>query len=72
MSANRLPDYLDPIQQAATDACSFVEGLAKNDFLADNFSCSPTLRPNWYPSLAITEKKLLDMSNTQILVMDLR
>lgn len=31
----RLPDYLDHIQQAATDACSFVEGLAKSDFLAD-------------------------------------
>ncbi len=35
MSENRLPDYLDHIQQAATDACSFVEGLAKEDFLAD-------------------------------------
>lgn len=35
MSANRLPDYLDHIQQAAADARSFVEGLAKDDFLAD-------------------------------------
>jgi uncharacterized protein with HEPN domain len=36
MSENhRLPDYLDHIQQAATDARSFVEGLAKDDFLAD-------------------------------------
>lgn len=36
MSENhRLPDYLDHIQQAATDACSFVEGLTKDDFLAD-------------------------------------
>lgn len=35
MSENRLPDYLDYMQQAATDACSFVEGLAKNDFVAD-------------------------------------
>lgn len=35
MSENRLSDYLDHIQQAATDACSFVEGLDKNDFLAD-------------------------------------
>jgi uncharacterized protein with HEPN domain len=35
MSENRLPDYLDHMQQAATDACSFVEGLAKNDFLVD-------------------------------------
>ena len=35
MSENRLPDYLDQIQQAATDARSFVEGIAKDDFLAD-------------------------------------
>lgn len=35
MSENRLPDYLDHIQQAATDACSFVEGMAKDNFLAD-------------------------------------
>ncbi|MCW5219817.1 hypothetical protein D8B23_20250 [Verminephrobacter aporrectodeae subsp. tuberculatae] len=36
MSGNRLPDYLDHIQQAAANARSFVEGLAKDDFLADN------------------------------------
>ena len=36
MSENhRLPDYLDHIQQAATDACSFVEGMAKDDFWGD-------------------------------------
>lgn len=35
MSGNRLPDYLEHLQQAATDACSFVEGLSKEDFLAD-------------------------------------
>ena len=35
MSEQRLPDYLEHIQQAATDACSFVEGLTKDDFLAD-------------------------------------
>ncbi|WP_280188443.1 DUF86 domain-containing protein [Delftia sp. PS-11] len=36
MSENyRLPDYLDHIQQAATDARSFVQGLLKDDFLAD-------------------------------------
>lgn len=35
MSENRLPDYIDHIQQAAVDACSFVEGLGKDDFLAD-------------------------------------
>jgi uncharacterized protein with HEPN domain len=31
----RLLDYLDHIQQAVTDACSFVDGLAKADFLED-------------------------------------
>ena len=35
MSENRLPDYLDHMQQATADACSFVEGLAKADFLED-------------------------------------
>lgn len=35
MNENRLSDYIDHIQQAATDACSFVEGLAKDDFLTD-------------------------------------
>ncbi|MHB1322315.1 MAG: HepT-like ribonuclease domain-containing protein [Acidithiobacillus ferrivorans] len=35
MSENRLPDYLDHIKQAATDACSFVEDLGKIDFITD-------------------------------------
>lgn len=35
MNENRLPDYLDHIQQAAIDARSFVEGLVKEDFLVD-------------------------------------
>lgn len=35
MRVSRLSDYLDHIQQAAMDACSFVEGLSKDDFLAD-------------------------------------
>ena len=35
MNENRLPDYLDHIRQAAIDACAFVEGLGKEDFLAD-------------------------------------
>lgn len=35
MTESRLPDYLDHIRQAATDACSFVEGQRKLDFLAD-------------------------------------
>ena len=32
---NRLSDYLDHIQQASTDACGFVEGLSKDDFVED-------------------------------------
>jgi uncharacterized protein with HEPN domain len=35
MSENRLTDYIDHLQQAATDACTFVEGLGKADFLED-------------------------------------
>ncbi|MGA9767219.1 MAG: DUF86 domain-containing protein [Rhodomicrobium sp.] len=35
MSENRLSDYLDHIRRAGTDACSFVEGLSKDEFLAD-------------------------------------
>ena len=35
MNRNRLPDYVDHIRQAAEDVCSFVQGLAKDDFLAD-------------------------------------
>lgn len=35
MSETRLPDYLDHMRQAATDACDFVDGLSKEDFLHD-------------------------------------
>jgi uncharacterized protein with HEPN domain len=35
MNDNLLPDYLDHIQQAAIDACNFVAGLTKEDFLDD-------------------------------------
>jgi uncharacterized protein with HEPN domain len=35
MSENRLLDYLDHMRQAAKDACSFVEGMDKADFLED-------------------------------------
>lgn len=35
MNESRLPDYLDHIQQAAADARSFVQGMAKDDFLTD-------------------------------------
>jgi uncharacterized protein with HEPN domain len=35
MNENRLPDYLEHMRQAATDACYFLDGLEKNDFLED-------------------------------------
>lgn len=35
MTENRQADYLEHMRQAAADACSFVEGLSKADFLAD-------------------------------------
>ncbi|HWK62929.1 MAG TPA: DUF86 domain-containing protein [Eoetvoesiella sp.] len=35
MNESRLGDYLDHMRQAAADACSFVDGLAKDDFLED-------------------------------------
>jgi uncharacterized protein with HEPN domain len=35
MSENRLPDYLDHMQLAATDACAFVEDMGKDGFLED-------------------------------------
>jgi uncharacterized protein with HEPN domain len=35
MTQARLSDYLEHIQLAASDACSFVEGLSKEDFIED-------------------------------------
>lgn len=35
MSENRLPDYLDHMLEAARQACGYVEGISKDDFLAD-------------------------------------
>ena len=35
MSESRLPDYLDQMLEAAQQACSYVEGMRKEDFLAD-------------------------------------
>lgn len=35
MNDSRLPDYLEHIRNAAAEACSFIEGLSKDDFLAD-------------------------------------
>jgi uncharacterized protein with HEPN domain len=35
MNTHRLSDYLGHMQQAAIDACGFVQGLSKEAFLAD-------------------------------------
>lgn len=35
MTDNRLTDYLDHMRQAVADACGFVEGMTKDEFLRD-------------------------------------
>jgi uncharacterized protein with HEPN domain len=35
MTEDRLFDYLEHMHRAAQDACSFVEGMAREDFLDD-------------------------------------
>jgi site-specific recombinase XerD len=35
MTENRLPDYLGHMLDAARQACGYVEGMDKDDFLAD-------------------------------------
>ena len=35
MTVNRLPDYLDHMRQAITDAQSFTKGMASADFMQD-------------------------------------
>lgn len=35
MSASRVPDYLDHMLEAAVQACAYVEGVSKEEFLQD-------------------------------------
>lgn len=42
MSDNRLCDYLEHMQPATADACSFVEGMSKTEFLADKRTSRPS------------------------------
>lgn len=35
MNGNRLPDYLEHMQQAVADAIGFVDGMSRDDFLGD-------------------------------------
>ena len=35
MNRNALPDYIDHMLQAAQDACGFVQGIGKDEFLSD-------------------------------------
>lgn len=35
MNASRVPDYLDHMLEAAVQACAYVEGLSKENSLAD-------------------------------------
>ncbi len=43
MSDKRLLDYIDYMRQAAHDACVFVEGLGKADFLEDKRTQQPVI-----------------------------
>ncbi len=35
MKTNRLLDYLDHLHDAATQACNYIEGMSKEEFLSD-------------------------------------
>jgi hypothetical protein len=35
MNENRLPDYLGHMLEATKLACSYIEGMPKEDFMAD-------------------------------------
>lgn len=35
MTSGRVTDYLDRMLEAATQACAYVEGMSKEEFLAD-------------------------------------
>ena len=44
MTESRLPDYLDHMRQAAMDACVYVDGLTKSDFIADKRTQQAVIR----------------------------
>ena len=35
MTESRIPDYVEHIRRAASDACDFTQGMSKDEFLAD-------------------------------------
>ncbi len=45
MTSDRVPDYLDHMLEAATQACVYVEGLSKDAFLQSGIR-----NQNWLPS----------------------
>ena len=45
MTGNRLSDYLDHVRRAAADACSFVEGLSKDEFPGDKRTQQSVIGP---------------------------
>ena len=42
MNENRLSDYLNHMQQAAMDACTFVDGMSKVVFLKTSAPSRPS------------------------------
>jgi len=43
VTPTRIDDYLSHMEQAAQDACTFVEGLSKEDFLQDKKTQQATI-----------------------------
>ena len=44
MNENRLPDYLDHMQKAAADACSFVSSMSREAFIDDKRTQQAVIR----------------------------
>lgn len=42
MNENRLADYLEHMQQAALDACAFVEGMGHDEFAVTGVRSKPS------------------------------
>ena len=58
MTDNRLADYVAHMRLAAADACAFVDGMSKPDFLADKrtqqavtMSTAPPMQPPWIAAI---------------------
>lgn len=51
MNDNRVPDYLDPMLEAAVQACAYVEGLSKDESVWDTVQTALPLLIAQLPSI---------------------